>query len=729
MSSVLFEKLNPAQCEAVSRINGPLLIVAGAGSGKTRVLTCRIAYLLEQGVQPSQILAITFTNKAAGEMRERVSTLVGPVAKNLWLSTFHAFCARFLRMEIEGTGAYSRHFTIYDEGDTRSIIKACLKELSMDEKQYPVSGISAAISGAKNLLKGPEVFAQEADAYYQQKVAQIYQRYQSKLETNNALDFDDLLRITVLVLRQRPEVADRWQRRFSYLMVDEYQDTNHSQYQLARLLAAKHRNICVVGDADQSIYGWRGADIRNILDFEKDYPEAVVIKLEQNYRSTQIILDAANAVIDRNTGRKPKQMWTDNQGGEPVTLHVADNEHGEARYIAEQMIRMNTVYRMKYDGMAVLYRTNAQSRVIEEALLTYGIPYTIVGGVKFYDRKEIKDMLAYLRVIFNPSDAVSLRRIINAPRRGIGDVTLTRLEEAAGAEKSLFEVIGDPRALSAANVRGQGPLLDLHRLFAKWQDDAVALTVADLIAKVMKESGYVEELEREKTSEAEGRIENLQEMLTVAQEFVTEEEEATLENFLSHMALVSDADTAELSGERVKLMTLHSSKGLEFPVVFMAGMEESLFPHARTLFQPEELEEERRLCYVGITRAEKKIFLVRARSRTIYGRTTMNRASQFLEEIPEKLLDKPKPAGQGMPMHPASTVPRRSPEILRPLPKPTVQREATEWKLNDRVSHEIWGIGTVIEIRGTGQDQEIKVAFPNNGIKSLASRFAPLKRA
>jgi DNA helicase-2/ATP-dependent DNA helicase PcrA len=739
--------------EAVTHINGPLLVVAGAGSGKTSVLTSRIAYLMEQGVKPWEILAITFTNKAAAEMKKRVANIVGPVAAQIWLSTFHAFCARFLRMEVEVSGWYTRHFTIYDEGDIKLLVRQCLKELDLPERQFSIGSVIGTISNAKNQLIAPEKFSAQADNYYQQRVALVYELYQKKLQANNAMDFDDLMNVTVRLLEAYPAVLEKYQQRFRYILVDEYQDTNHTQYTLTRMLAARHRNLCVVGDADQSIYGWRGADISNILDFEKDYPEAAVIKLEQNYRSTQVILDAANALIDNNTGRKPKTMWTENSAGESLVLHVAGDQHEEARFVVEQVERLHTIQRQPYGGMAVLYRTNAQSRAIEEAFLKQGLPYTIVGGVKFYDRKEIKDMLAYLRVIQNPADSVSFRRIVNVPRRGIGDTSMGHLQVAADqAGLSLFEISKRLHTLTTIGAKAKGALVELGRLLEHLQEIAAKESVADLITRVMKESGYVTELEQEGTPEAQSRVENLQELLTVAREFITaDEEEDSLEAFLNHVALVADIDTADLETDRVTLMTLHSAKGLEFPTVFLVGMEEGLFPHFRTLSSPEEMEEERRLCYVGITRAQRNVFLTRAQSRMIYGEVQVNRASRFLSEIPEALLE----SKQKRQKFRATTIlddrsvtnsysatfskptpvkkPVSKPSLLRPVIQPQApvaekNGPIVQWKAGDKAMHGKWGIGTVVEVKGSGENQDVKIAFPEQGIKALSVKFAPIQR-
>ncbi|GBG55504.1 ATP-dependent DNA helicase PcrA [Sporomusaceae bacterium FL31] len=739
----IFDGLNPAQAAAAAHINGPLLIMAGAGSGKTKVLTCRIAYLLEQNVAPYNILAITFTNKAAAEMRERVDRMVGSRAKDIWLSTFHAFCAKFLRMEIDGLGGYKRNFVIYDSSDSQAVIKACLKELNLDDKQFAPNSIQATISNAKNALTDEREFARDADTFFAQKVAEIYQLYQNKLRNNNALDFDDLLMCTVRLLENNQEVRERYQNKFKYILIDEYQDTNHAQYLLAHMLAAKHRNLCVVGDADQSIYGWRGADIRNIMDFENDYPEAKVIKLEQNYRSTKIILEAANAVIENNSDRKPKALWTENSQGEPISYYLANDERDEAQYIASNITKLNTVYNVPYGDMAVLYRTNAQSRVIEEAFMKTGINYTMVGGLKFYDRKEIKDILAYLRVIFNPADTVSLLRIINVPRRGIGDTTIGRLNDYASSNNlTLFDVISNPDLVPDLTARAKRPLEALAELIFNLMSLQQSMAVVDLIDKVMNDSGYIAELEKEQTPQSEVRIENLRELLSVAKEFANGDLENNLENFLSHVALVSDVDTADLAGEKVTLMTLHSAKGLEFPIAFMAGMEEGLFPHARTLMNECEIEEERRICYVGITRARRKLYLSNARMRTIYGKTIMYPVSRFMSEIPEHTLErvelKPSRFDLRSGLTPAGGLARQTPQQApvnhtMQAPKQTFTQagpigQPAAWKVGDKAQHNKWGIGTVVDVRGNGEEQELKIAFPGQGIKQLMTKYAPIAK-
>lgn len=732
----IFDTLNPVQSSAVTHINGPLLVMAGAGSGKTKVLTCRIAYLLEQGAAPWNILAITFTNKAAAEMKERVFAMVGQQARDIWLSTFHAFCARFLRMEIEDLGIYKRNFVIYDASDTLGLVKSCLKELNLDDKQYAPNGIQSTISNAKNALLDAQTFTRQADNFHAQKVAEVYQLYQQKLRNNNALDFDDLLMLTVRLLEHNMNIRQKYQEKFKYILIDEYQDTNHAQYLLARFLAEKHRNLCVVGDADQSIYAWRGADIRNIMDFENDYPEAKIIKLEQNYRSTQTILDAANAVIEHNIDRKPKMLWTENPQGESITHYVANDERDEAQFIADTVTKLNTVFRTPYSDLAVLYRTNAQSRVIEEAFMKCGIPYIMVGGLKFYDRKEVKDILAYLRVLYNPADTVSLLRIINVPRRGIGDSSIAKLMEYADSHNmTLFDVVSNPELVPGLTARVKGPLESLAELIFNLMAVVDAWPVVDLVKKVMDDSGYIAELEKGQTPQDEGRIENLRELLSVAKEFAAGEMENTLESFLTRVSLVSDIDNADLSQRKVTLMTLHSAKGLEFPVVFLAGMEEGIFPHARTLMNEEELEEERRLCYVGITRARRKLYLTNAGMRTIYGRTNMYPPSTFLSEIPGQMLEKLN--GRRNRYSQATEVNYGSRDEARfktaaasvPPAAPAVKPQSVkDWRVGDKAQHGKWGVGTVVDVRGTGENQEVRIAFPGQGIKQLLVKFAPIYR-
>lgn len=726
--------LNQQQADAVQTTEGPMLILAGAGSGKTKVLTCRMAHLLNQGVRPYRILAITFTNKAAKEMRERVDKMAGLAAKDVWLFTFHAFCARVLRRDIDKLG-YGNNFAIYDTTDTKNLIKQVLKELNLDEKRFQPSGIASAISNAKNQLQDAVAYAKEAADFYQQKVAEVYALYENKLKANNAVDFDDLLLLTLQLFQTNAEVRTKYQEKFDYIMVDEYQDTNHAQYLLTKILAANHHNLCVVGDADQSIYGWRGADIRNILDFEKDYPEAKLVKLEQNYRSTQVILDAANAVIDNNTGRKPKNLWTDNGSGRKITYFQAADERDEARFVIEKTQELQDKENIQLGDVAVLYRTNPQSRVFEEMLVKSGIPYNIVGGTKFYDRKEIKDIIAYLRVIFNPNDSLSLLRIINVPRRGIGDATLAKLEAfAAENDMTLFDVISNSSQIPGLSSRFVNKLDELASTIFELIAEAQEVPVKELIDDVMTKTGYLEELQLSRSPQDQSRIDNLQELLSVAEDFAKSGEEDTLENFLAHVALVSDIDSAELGEQAITLMTLHSAKGLEFPVVFLVGMEEGIFPHARTLLDEEEIEEERRLCYVGITRAEKHLYISNARMRMMFGHTVSYPPSRFLDEIPGKLIEiferpvlqrttfaqveKPKEtrsAGNWFLQPKTSFMPKES-------------SASASFKASDKVEHAKWGVGTVVSVKDAEDGQEIKVAFAGAGIRCLLTKYAKLKK-
>jgi DNA helicase II / ATP-dependent DNA helicase PcrA len=736
----LLANMNPAQQEAIQCTDGPLLILAGAGSGKTRVLTHRIAYVLDRGIAPWRILAITFTNKAAQEMKERVLDLVGPRAKDVWLSTFHAFCVRILRYDIEKLG-YTKSFVIFDTSDQNTLIKNCLKELNLDEKNYPPQAVLASISGGKNRLLTPAEFRQEADGYFQQKVAEIYALYQRRLRDNNAVDFDDLLVLAVKLLREHADVRGKYQEQFQYILVDEYQDTNHTQYKLIQLLAGKHRNICCVGDADQSIYKWRGADIGNILDFEEDYPQAKTILLEQNYRSTQNILDAANAVIQHNRSRKPKKLWTSNPAGELLTYYNAQDEGDEAYYAAKEMIRLEREGAFNYKDMAVLYRTNAQSRIFEENFMRLGIPYIIVGGTKFYERKEIKDMMAYLRVVANPADTVALLRIINVPRRGIGDTTIGKLMTFAQQwELPLFQVLQRIDEVPGLTARAINPLRDLAALLQRMITNRDQMVITELIERIQKETGYILQLEEERTIEAQGRIENLKELLSVSKNFTQNSEEKTLDAFLSQVALVSDLDTAKDLANAVTLMTLHSAKGLEFSVVFLTGMEEGVFPHSRTLLAEDEIEEERRLCYVGITRAEQQLYVTHAWRRTLFGNTQFNQPSRFLREIPDELLYKPqavavqkKAVAPVVPVVPSKTAAvSKTKHMSQPLnvaaPINSSAGAATglAFKPGEKVRHSKWGEGTIVTATPRGDDTEIKVAFPAEGIKTLMAKYAPL---
>lgn len=644
----LLNGLNKEQKEAVLHNEGPLLILAGAGSGKTRVLTHRIAYLIkEHGVFPSNILAITFTNKAAREMRERIDGLIGDLSNDMWVGTFHSVCIRILRRDIEKLG-YDRGFVIYDTQDQQVVIKECLKELNVNEKNFLPKSVLETIGKQKDELIDADHFDKlYASDFRMGKIAKIYTLYEKKLKNNNALDFDDIIMNTIKLFDRYPEVLGFYQRKFRYILVDEYQDTNTAQYTLVRRLSEAHRNLCVVGDDDQSIYGWRGANIRNILDFEKDFKGCKTVKLEQNYRSTQNILDAANHVISNNSGRKCKSLWTDNKGGSKIVFCENDNEHEEALYTAREIQRLINEEDRKYKDFAVLYRINAQSRVLEEMFMREGLPYKIIGGQKFYDRKEIKDIIAYLRVIQNPADNVSLKRVINVPKRGIGDATVEAAENIAlEAGISVFSVISNADEFPGLR-RAVQKLKVFSDMILKFRTMMNSMGIADLLDTVVNDSGILREYETENTVEAQSRIENIKELKSVAIEFEKQNEENSLEEFLANISLVSDIDNLEEEQDYVVLMTMHSAKGLEFPVVFIPGMEEGVFPGYRAITEgPEQLEEERRLCYVGITRAREKLYLSNARFRTLFGNSSYNRPSRFLSEIPEELTEQPfKSAG------------------------------------------------------------------------------------
>ena len=741
----LMQGLNEPQQRAVACLQGPLLIVAGAGSGKTRVLTFRIANLLEHGVPPYRILAITFTNKAAREMRERVDALIGDAAQDVWLSTFHSFCARFLRMELEHYGRYAKNFVIYDAADSKGLIRECLKELNIDEKHTAPGAVQAHISDAKNRLLDVAAFTAQATDFFAEQVAKIYALYQSKLQENNALDFDDLLMLTVELLTKNEELRTKYQKKFHYILVDEYQDTNGAQYAITKLLAAEHRNICVVGDADQSIYGWRGADMRNIMNFEKDYPEATVILLEQNYRSTKNILAAANAVIENNLTRKKKELWTDNPTGDRITIYEGATEKNEASYIVREVERLHTMFHVKYGDIAVLYRTNAQSRNIEEAFYATGVPYAMVGSVRFYDRREIKDIIAYLRVIYNPRDTLSLLRIINVPRRGLGPTSIARMMETAEEYRiSLFEVITDAQLLSMIPKLSAKVKLALEEFAAMvftFMGQLGTRPIHEIVEDVIETSGYVAALEEKKKEDNRDRLENLREFISVAKNFDdgAAEGENGLADFLAQIALISDVDQTEQSDGTVTLMTFHAAKGLEFPAVFMAGMEEGLFPHSRTLLDDTEIEEERRTCYVGITRAERRLYLTYARQRTIYGRTEMSRPSRFLAEIPEELVEHREADffGGADLRAPSNIWSERSTRTERKRYMPPPQHTAADgsvirpdalaaFQAGDAVRHSKWGDGRIVAISGSGEDAELSIAFPGEGIKKFVQKYAPI---
>ena len=744
----LLDGLNPEQRAAVVHTGGPLLIVAGAGSGKTRVLTHRIAYLLaERGVTPSEILAITFTNKAAGEMAARVAQLVGDRrARSMWVMTFHSACVRILRREAKRFG-YPGNFSIYDAADSQRLMALVCRELELDAKQYPPKAVLALVSNAKNELIDYESFASRARAARDKTVAEAYAEYQRRLVAAGAMDFDDLIMVTVNMLQAFPEVAEAYRRRFRHVLVDEYQDTNHAQYVLIRELVSggpslfagdssgsdnvvPPSELCVVGDADQSIYAFRGASIRNIVEFEQDYPDATVILLEQNYRSTQNILAAANAVVSRNSGRKPKNLWSDAGAGPPIVGYVADNEHDEAAFVAEEVDRLSDEGEAKPGQVAVFYRTNAQSRVFEEVFIRVGLRYRVVGGVRFYERREVRDLLAYLRLIANPADEVSLRRVLNVPKRGIGDRAEEYVAGFAARERTTFaEALKTPNdvpglaARSAAAIAGFNQLVDDLR-----EQSATGGPVAELVEAVLDRTGYQVSLETSLDPQDETRVENLQELVSVAREFDASTADGTLADFLERVALVADADEipdGEDHGGMITLMTLHTAKGLEFPVVFLTGMEEEVFPHQRSLTNKRELEEERRLAYVGITRAEQRLYLTRAASRNWWGRPAFHTPSRFLSEIPAELIEWRRDAVAAA----ASTTPASQRMASRPGVTTVGNRAIPVLVPGDRVTHDKFGLGTVVSADGYGDQAEAKIDFGGEyGVKHLVLRYAPLEK-
>lgn len=729
----IFDTLNDRQCEAVKHTEGPLLITAGAGSGKTKVLTCRIAHLLELGVAPYRILAITFTNKAAKEMKERVTNLVGAQADSIWLSTFHSFCAKLLRFEVDGFHGYTRNFTIYDSSDQLVLVKDCLKKLNLDDKQFMPRSVLGTISSAKNVLMDAKAFAAKASDFYEQKVADVYALYQEKLRENNAVDFDDLLFLAVRLLQEKEDVREKYQSRFQYILVDEYQDTNHAQYALTKILAARWRNICVVGDADQSIYAWRGADIRNIIDFTRDYPDAASIKLEQNYRSTKTILHAANAVIDNNESRPKKILWTENPAGNKIIHYQAQTEHDEADYIAGVIYNRHEISHEPYGDMAILFRTNAQSRVLEEKLMRYAIPYTMVGGTKFYDRKEIKDVLAYLRLLYNPEDSLSLTRIINVPKRNIGATTMEHV--AAYAEEqgiSLFEALSSTDEIPVTK-RARTSLENFAAMIFDLLNDIEGKDVLSLIETVIKQTGYGDMLDKEAEHDPQGesRKENVGEFLSVAKDYMDSNPDGNLQDFLENVALVSDVDDFESSDSKVTLMTLHAAKGLEFPVVFLTGLDEGLFPHSRTLMDPAQVEEERRLAYVGITRAERQLYVTNAITRTMYGRISAYMPSRFLAEIPPQLMEDYH-RKSAMPQSRTTAVPgkQRVSILTKPVASSLPKKHAVTdtFAKGDKVRHKIWGIGTVLDVIGEGTNMQMKIQFPTKGVRQVVVKYAPLEK-
>lgn len=730
----LLNGLNPEQQNAVKTTDGPLLIMAGAGSGKTRVLTHRIAYLMvEKGINPYNILAITFTNKAAKEMRERIQGLMGGAADDVWISTFHSMCVRILRRDIDRIG-FSRNFTILDTTDQQSVIKGILKDKNIDPKQFDPRAMLGTISSAKNELIDPETFSKNAGGYFEQKAAEVYEEYQRRLRKNSALDFDDLIMMTIQLFKRVPEVLEYYQRKFQYIHVDEYQDTNRAQYMLVKALANRFQNLCVVGDSDQSIYRWRGADIANILSFEKDYQMAKVILLEQNYRSTKRILLAANEVIKNNLNRKSKNLWTENQEGNKIHYFRADSEQGESQFVAGKIKEIVESGDYKRSDIAILYRTNAQSRVIEEVLLKSNIDYSIVGGIKFYERKEIKDIISYLKLIANPDDEIAFNRVINVPKRGIGSSSLDKIADfAVRHDLSLFQALDSIEliGLSPKITKAAREFRDLIIGYSRMQE---FLSVTELVEEVLEKSGYREMLKAEKSLEAQSRLENLDELLSVTKNFEDTNEDKSLIAFLTDLALVADIDSLDEEGQKkvdtVVLMTLHSAKGLEFPVVFLMGLEEGVFPHSRSLMEEAEMEEERRLAYVGITRAEEKLFISNAQMRTLFGRTNVNPPSRFIKEIPEDLIEGIEPAKKAVTSFQTYTKqPQRKP-VSRPAAATSTGGDEIAWRVGDKAEHGKWGIGTVVSVKGEGEGTELDIAFPKPvGIKRLLAKFAPIKKA
>lgn len=738
------QDLNPVQREAVESGEGPLLILAGAGSGKTKVLTYRIAHLIARGIEPWNILAITFTNKAAKEMRERVMTLVGSEGEGLWVGTFHSTCVRILRREISRLPGYARSFVIYDSGDQLALIKECLKELDFEEKKFAPRAVLGAISDAKSKLLGPDAFAAKASDYFQEKAALAYQVYQRKLLANNALDFDDLIMLTVRVFGENPDVLAYYQEKFRYIMVDEYQDTNHAQYRFVNLLAQRYRNLCVVGDDDQSVYGWRGADVQNILDFERDYPEAKVLKLEQNYRSTQRILKAANEVVSNNYNRKGKSLWTDNNEGDELILFKASNEHDEARYITNKIRSLSDTEGRPYSDFAILYRTNAQSRVLEEHLMKEGIPYRIYSGTKFYERMEIKDILAYLRLVHNPADRVSFARVVNVPKRGIGKGSLDKILEYAEEQgMPVLEALTEAAYIPGLQTKGVGTLTSFYELMIRFRNEAQkGIPLTELTELIIKETGYMAALRQENTVEAEARIENLNEFLSVTAEYddhlqdyledpdlAGEENMLILGGFLEQVSLVADIDNLDEQEDAVKLMTMHSSKGLEFPVVFAVGMEDGIFPSSRSLMEQYLLEEERRLCYVTITRAKEKLFLSHAEQRMVYGHIEGCLPSRFLKEIPEELLfqesSQHEILGRGFGSSQTKSNSFSFGRNWRAEGSPVVKSDPGAFKVGDKVEHPKFGPGLVMAVKGEGSGAEITVVFSGE-VKKLIAEYARL---
>ena len=768
MMNPLLTGMNDQQAEAVQTTEGPLLIMAGAGSGKTRVLTHRIAYLIdEKMINPWNILAITFTNKAAREMRERAVAL-NPETSETLIATFHSMCVRILRREADHIG-YNRNFTIVDPGEQRTLMKRILKNLNLDPKKWNERAILGTISNAKNDLLDEIAYEHQAGDMYTQIVAKCYKAYQEELRRSEAMDFDDLIMMTLRLFDKNPDVLAYYQQRYQYIHVDEYQDTNHAQYQLVKLLASRFKNICVVGDADQSIYGWRGADMQNILDFEKDYPEAKVVLLEENYRSTKKILQAANDVIKNNRNRRPKKLWTQNDEGEQIVYYRANDERDEAVFVASTIDNIVREKVKNFKDFAVLYRTNAQSRTIEEALLKSNIPYTMVGGTKFYSRKEIRDVISYLNLIANTSDNISFERVVNEPKRGVGPGTLEKLRNFAYEQNmSLLDASANIMLSPIKGKAAQG-VYDFANMILNLRDQLDGLSITDTVEAILDKSGYLDALSMQQTLESQSRIENIEEFMSVTKNFDetntdgTEDETGIdrLGRFLNDLALIADTDDGEAEAAEVTLMTLHAAKGLEFPVVFLIGMEEGVFPLSRASEEPDELEEERRLAYVGITRAEEILFLTNANTRTLFGKTSYNRPSRFLREISDDLLqyqglarpanssfgvrftkEEPIQFGQGMSLQQAlqtrkaNAQPQKHTGGAQPFSKATgglpfskasdSGNSATDWEIGDIAHHKKWGDGTVLEVTGSGKTQELKIKFPEVGLKKVLASVAPI---
>lgn len=713
------QSLNPNQKLAVTTVEGPLLVIAGAGSGKTRVLTMRIAHLIEgHQVPPYRIAAVTFTNKAAQEMRERVEDLVGSRSAEVFMGTFHSLCVRILRIEVAQSG-YKPGFQIFDQSDQLAVIRECLKELDLDPKRVAPKQILASIGKAKDELLTPADYPVSGGDFWGQTVSRVYEKYQEKLQRSNALDFDDLIMATVQMFQKHPDILGKYQERFRYILVDEYQDTNMAQYMLVRLLAQERGNICVVGDEDQSIYAFRGADIRNILEFEKDFPGAAVVKLEENYRSTKTILGAANSVIQNNTERKEKTLWTNRDQGELVVFHQGETERDEARFVAEAINRLRGEKGSAFKDFTILYRTHALSRVFEEEFMRRGVPYRIVAGLRFYERKEIKDLLAYLRLIQNPDNDLAFLRIVNVPKRGLGDATLARL--AAYAEEfeiSLFATLSFLDGVDGLTARFKNSLESFKVLIEGLRMQLGDFTLTELTKSVLEQSGYLRELESEGDSEALARIENLQEFLSVTSQFEADVSPTDLGALLEHVALINEVDSYDAAADAVNMMTIHGSKGLEFPVVFIVGLEEDIFPHARSSFESEQLEEERRLAYVGMTRAQDRLFLTCSRQRTLYGTTKLNAVSTFVDEIGDEFLEQVGHSASGLSLR--GIIPASRPK--------TMKSSNSAYKAGDRIRHKMWGDGMVVSVTESGGDLQLSIAFPDQGIKTVIAHLAPITK-